>query len=360
MSQSVSQILQDVHDAMKARYITSPTITQDIQQAEVLTQFLRILKERAYNRKTASPAERIQEDIYDIILDNIVLPGRRTLHNLFRRTGRFSQQQGSLFEEDFAAVIQSVMRVANPDDKRRSSIKNINIGSIVGTTEASLLSEVIEEEAKYYTEDLAEEVKKEIDTKRVGFVFGKIDTLVSGVIVNVNGSVDFPSGLLEALSNASFTDKSYRSISYKDGQQISLGDRQITLGNSDPYRAVMGTMRSLGFNKLATQQVFYGGRNIVNGLDNKTPKESSAYVSQHIYHLRYVYELTGAGILYQNYGSELSAGAKFMVYNDPMTLDIVVVPTSKIIQDLLLSQQVGNPYGHISISSAYLKTANKT
>jgi hypothetical protein len=87
----------------------------------------------------------------------------------------------------------------------------------VGTTDASLLSEAVEEEAKYYTEDLAEEVKKEIDAKRVGFVFGKIDTLVSGSIVNVNGSVDFPPGLLEALSNASFTDKSYRSISYKDG-----------------------------------------------------------------------------------------------------------------------------------------------
>lgn len=361
MNKSVSQILQDVHDAMKAKYITSSTIGQDIQQAQELTNFLRILKERAYNRKDSNPTMRVQEDIYDIILDNIVLPGRRTLHNLFRRTGRFSQQQGSLFEEDFAAVIQSVMRTANPDDKRRSSIKNINIGSVVGTTDANLLAQVIEEECKYYAEDLADEVKKEIDTKRVGFVFGKIDTLVQGTIVNLNGEVAFPPGLLEALSNASFTDKSYRSVSYRDGQKIELGDRQITLGNSDPYRAVMGTMRSLGFDRLATQKIYYGGRNIMFGLDNKSPKESSDYVGQHIYHLRYVYELTGAGILYQNYGSELSAGAKFMVYNDPMSMDIVVVPTSKIVQDILLSNNVpGNPYGHISISSAYLKAANKT
>ena len=44
-----------------------------------------------------------------------------------------------------------------------------------------------------------------------GFVLGKIDTYVKGEIVNVNGSIDFPPGVLEALSNATFSDKAYRS-----------------------------------------------------------------------------------------------------------------------------------------------------
>ena len=361
MGQDVSTLLQDVHDAMKAKYITSPIIAQDIQQAQVLTNFLSILKERAYNRRDTSPAERIQEDIYDLILDGIQLPNRRTVHNLFRRTGKFSQQQGAMFEDDFAAVILSVMNLANPDNKRnRSAIKSINIGSVTGTTDSALF-EAVEEEVNYYTESLAEEVKKEMDSKKVGFVFGKIDTLVQGKIVNVNGSVEFPPGVLEALSNASFTDKSYRSISYRDGQKIDLGDRQITLGNSDPYRAVMGSMRALGFDRVAAQYIYYGGRNIVSGKDSNGDKESPSFVGMHIYHLRYMYELTGAGILYHDYGSELSSGAKFMVYNDPMSTDIVVVPTSKIIQDILQSKEAPkNPYGHISISSAYLKAANKT
>lgn len=355
---NVSSILQQVHDSMKQRYINSPAIQKDVQQAQVLSNFLYILKERAFSRRNSNPAERVQEDIYDIILDSIQLPNRRTLHNLFRRTGHFSQQQGAYFEEDFAAVIVAVMDVANPDQKRKTSIKNINIGSITGTTDQAIF-DAVQEEAKYYTEDLAEEVKKEIDSKRVGFVFGKIDTLVNGTIVNMNANVDFPPGLLEALSNASFTDKSYRSATWKDGQKIDLGDRQITLGNSDPYRAVMGSMRALGFDRLATQQVFYGGRNIMAGKDNTPPKETPDYVGKHIYHLRYMYELTGAGILYQNYGSSLVSGAKFMVYNDPMSMDIVVVPTSKIISDILQSNEVPkNPYGHISISSAYLKAAN--
>lgn len=361
MGQDVSQILQSVHDAMKAKYITSPIVKQDAAQAQILTQFLSILKERAFNRKNSNPAERIQEDIYDIILDSIQLPNRRTVHNLFRRTGKFAQQQGVMFEDDFAAVISAVMNIANPDKKRQNYSKSINLGSVTGTTDASALWGAVEEEIRYYTEDLAEEVKKEIDSKKVGFVFGKIDTAVQGTIVNVNGSVEFPPGVLEALSNATFTDKSYRSISYKNGQKIDLGDRQITLGNSDPYRAIMGSMRALGFDHLATQQVFYGGRNIVQGKDNSGRKESPDYVSMHIYHLRYMYELTGAGILYKDYGSQLSGGAKFIVYNDPMSLDIVVVSTSQIIQDILQSTDAPkNPYGHISISSSYLKAANKT
>lgn len=358
---NVSQVLQQVHDTMKQRYINSPAVEKDVQQAKVLSEFLHTLKERAFLRKeNLNPAKKLQEDVYDVILDSIQLPNRRTLHNLFRRTGRFSWQQGALFEQDFAAVIMAVMNVANPDDKRKVSIKNINIGSVTGTTDESLLQKAVEEEIEYYTEDLAEEVQKEINSKKVGFVFGKIDTLVSGTIVNMNANVEFPPGLLEALSQSSFTDKSYRSITWKDGQKIDLGDRQIILGNSDPYRAVMGSMRALGFDRLATQQVFYGGRNIVAGKDNKSPKESPDYVGKHIYHLRYMYELTGAGILYQNYGSSLTSGAKFMVYNDPMSMDIVVVPTSKIISDILQSNEIPkNPYGSISISSAYLKAASK-
>jgi len=44
-----------------------------------------------------------------------------------------------MFEDDFAAVILSVMNIANPDKKRsRDAIKNINIGSVTGTTDLSL------------------------------------------------------------------------------------------------------------------------------------------------------------------------------------------------------------------------------
>ena len=65
----------------------------------------------------------------------------------------------------------------------------------------------------------------------------------------------------------------------------------------------------------------------------------------------------------------MSANAMYAIADNPpakpsspsVILTALVVPTSKIIQDILLSENVPkNPYGHISISSAYLKAANKT
>jgi hypothetical protein len=44
--------------------------------------------------------------------------------------------------------------------------------------------------------------------------------------------------------------------------------------------------------------------------------------------MRYVYELTGAGILYKDYGSDFVSGARFLVYNDPDSENITVVATS--------------------------------
>jgi hypothetical protein len=71
--------------------------------------------------------------------------------------------------------------------------------------------------------------------------------VVHDKIINLNANVTFPNGVLEALSQATFTDKSYRSISWRNKRRIELGDRMITLGNSDPKRAVLGSMRALGF-----------------------------------------------------------------------------------------------------------------
>ena len=76
----------------------------------------------------------------------------------------------------------------------------------------------------------------------------------------------------------------------------------------------------------------------------------------HIYHLRYLYELTGAGILYKDYNDSLAGGAKYFVYNDPTSEELIVVSTASIISQLLQSEDIpDNPYGSIGISKAFLR-----
>lgn len=357
----VQIILHEVHLRMEAQYLSKPKVDKEMGEAFEIESFLTELKDRAWHRKDTPPTVKIQNDMYDIILDNIQLPGRRTLGNLFRRTGRFAQEQGALFEEDFAAVLKSILDVIDPDNiTQKLQLKDINIGSVVGTTDINALSELVDTYSEAYKTEILQETQSTFEKTKMKMVFGKIDTIIDKNLVSLNGEVDIPAKLLAALSHASFTDKSYRSITYKDGEKIDLGDRQIHLGNSNPYRAVLGSMRSLGFSQNIAEHVFYGGRNILSGIDNSPPPESPVEVRLHIYHLRYVYELTGAGILYANYGNSLSQGAKFLVYNDPMSEVIKVVATSKIIYDLLNNKDTfnGNPFQAISISTAYLRAAH--
>lgn len=356
---NVSKILDKVHKRMLAQYNPRGALKKDIEDAKVLSDFLYILKQRAMSRKGSNSFIKLQNDIYDMILDNIELPNHRSVAKLFTRIGEYNKITGQQFEDDLGAVIAAVVNLASND--KHTTFEDFSLGNVAGTTDIDLLSG-IETVTKKYVKNIANLTQEELEKNNPGFVLGKIDTYVKGEIVNVNGSIDFPPGVLEALSNATFSDKAYRSTRWdKELQErVQIGDKEIHLGNSNPFRAVLGTMSSLGFSKSDAQYVFYAGRNIVNGLDNEPPPEEPDFVGQHIYHLRYVYELTGAGILYKDYGSDFVSGARFLVYNDPDSENITVVATSQIISELLNSEKFPkNPYGIIGVSTLSLLQMNK-
>ena len=58
----------------------------------------------------------------------------------------------------------------------------------------------------------------------------------------------------------------------------------ITLGNSNLYRAVAGSLSSLGHDDKTIASAFWAGYNKV--------KQGNIDVANHFYHLRYIYELT--------------------------------------------------------------------
>lgn len=359
-SPNVSEILQSVHTAMITKYAPGEALKAEIQQAQEIQDFLKTLKKRAYERKDSNRAEKLNNDMYDMILDNIVLPNGRTLYNLFRRTSNINKITGQYFEDDLAAVLASVVNLTQ-SKSQRVTYKNFSLGATTGTTDIDLFKEV-QEEIDSFIQDLAKETADEIQKNTPSFVMGKIDTLQKDNLINMNAEFNIPDSLLKALSYASFSDKSYKSIGWDkiNKKQIDLGGKTIHLGNSNPYRAVLGSMASLGFSKTDSQYVFYGGRNIAFGNDTTPPPEDSDFVKLHIYHLRYLYELTGAGILYRDYNDSLAGGAKYFVYNDPNSEELIVVSTASIISQLLQSKDVpDNPYGSIGISKAFLRQQSK-
>jgi len=113
------------------------------------------------------------------------------------------------FEDDLGATIASVVSLANNTKNTRSSYEEYSLGKGSGTTD---LTGITEDEMQNMIKEFPELTAEEIKKHAADYVMGKIDTIVNGEIVNMNGEIEFPEGLLEALSNATFTDKSYKSV----------------------------------------------------------------------------------------------------------------------------------------------------
>lgn len=345
---------------MLKKYSPQGQLQQDIADAQELTEFLQELKKRAYERKINNKAEKVSQDLYDMILDNIVLPNGRTIYNLFTRSHSVNKITGQYFEDDLAAVIASVVNLANPN-KKRVTYKNFSFGSFTGTTDLNLVKEA-DEEINQEVEQILKTTVEEVEKNKPNFVMGKIDTIVNQNIINFNAEIDIPQKLLNALSNATFSDKSYKSKGWDKNlnKEINLGNTTIHLGNSNPYRAILGTLSSLNYSKTDSQYIYYGGKNIAFDNDNDPPKEDPQEVKLHIYHLRYIYELTGAGIIYKDYGTSFKGGAKFLIYNDPKSMEILCVATSQIVSQLIRSTDFpDNPYGSIGISKTAIRNMSK-
>jgi hypothetical protein len=96
----------------------------------------------------------------------------------------------------------------------------------------------------------------------------------------------------------------------------------IHLGNSLPAKAVSGALNYLGYGSEEVDSVLLWGS-----------AGDSEEIKRHIYHLRYIYELTGAGLIDAN--GNPSGLVDFIVYNDPSSDAIYVKSTAEILVDVL-------------------------
>lgn len=97
----------------------------------------------------------------------------------------------------------------------------------------------------------------------------------------------------------------------------------IKLGNSNPYRAVYGSLTSLGYSHSTSTSAYSAAKNLT--------KKKVQNTINHIYHLRYLYELTGAGTKNLN---GLVKESRFLIYNDPTSDNIYVKSTAQILLEI--------------------------
>lgn len=319
---STEYFLNDiVHAAMDARYTAQKS--DDTKQALQLQNFFQMLKAGAQARKEGQP---VTNHVIDTILNNIEEMGLKNF-NKFNVGNLFGRRGGARFEREITNVIQAVYQEVSEDD---FDIKTANIGSQRGNVSFTdwgdeVVQEILEKVGTKTYHVIKADNGETIRQYYLQDVEGKVD--VKGYQINIKANPTAAMlGIYNLLSQATFSAKNYDSMTWDEKCEVfkeQIGHTSIKLGDSNLYRALYGSLSSLNYDDETINSAIFAGMNLI--------EDNNYVVSTHFYHLRFIYELIGAGIQYQghNYG-----GARFLIYNDPHG-NIYVKSTAQIVSDIL-------------------------
>lgn len=128
--------------------------------------------------------------------------------------------------------------------------------------------------------------------------------------------------IIPLLNNASFTVKNYKSSTFE-----SFG---LELGHTNLFRSIVAELNIVFPQNYTNWQrdIFYRGAQIMTKT-NEPPSASVEEVMKHFYHMRFIYELSGLGLIDSATGKPQFV--KYLIYNDPTTSNIYVQDTASII-----------------------------
>lgn len=315
-----------VHKKMESTYNLQAEANKDIATAKKMEQYLRAFKYAGDNfrKDTQKPSFQVgleysaMSQIADQVAQRLGL-GQQQGNSLFRWTHQmgFNQAKAVGADDIFEAELANLLQVAaNEATSGTTSNKNTGV-EMVGNIAANISKEFLQE-FQIQGQGIINKTSKHSDfVSTPTFKSGKVDVKgYSGDFV-VEATINPQwEDFIQTFSNAKMTLKNY-----------SSGKTEVIhLGNTNPSKAILGSLKSLDYGAKEATHIYYhltGGRKKFTG----SPKEG-----HHIIHLRFAYELTGGG-LYDSKNNRLDA-ADFFVYNDPTSGNIWVRSTKAMIAEI--------------------------
>ena len=334
---SVNLFLNNVHQQMQTKYGKLQQI--DVNNANELQMFFQ-------NLKTSSMQQ--YQSGYPITDNeiNIVLEMLYTTHPKMKKLGIFNSKGGASLEYELANVIEVIYNLTT--DITNNDSKFYRVGQNVGTVLQSVVTNGIQDMLNLYDkkfkaflkEDAQRAMKRSGIPRVASLVQGKVD--VQGGFYSINFTpTTYLEKIMILLNNATFSAKNYSSINSK-AEALNEIYPTLKIGKSNPYRAYAGALESLKYNYITIVSSFISA--------NKEREKTA----QHIYHLRFIYELAGTGITNSNGNYEKEV--KYLVYNDPTGSNIYVESVAKIISEILnLQTPIEDPFKGITIKKQYFK-----
>lgn len=285
----------------------------------------------------SSQAQELIDESLAILNANRKGNRRLSGNELFHRAHGTSTSYGGddIFEEELAAALTVI------EQRATGTTQGIRSRLVGGDSTNIKLTEEINKDIEKIMNQYVNGVTKRINNKSADNKQWTKPVARSGK-VDVNGLTTVS---IEAKLNPLW-DELYRlfagcTFSVKNYSSYFTKSLNIHLGNTDYYKALYGVLSDLNYDQNAADAIIYSGLKSYAASNNKS-------VALHFYHLRFVYELTGAG-LYDKDGPV--SGVDFLIYNDPGSDAIFVRSTADLIaQELSKKDVLGSPLGGIAIA----------
>lgn len=361
--QSFAKILNEIHQEMTSK------IEQNIndEKAKKIEEILRKIKKAVkdlenattdstiVNKESKELAQLIKQTFNEQLITHSTLKSPTALFYRAHKSVSSIKGTDDIFQEEFGYLIKAAAKIKGID---------INIETIIGgqsqssTQALNKLSEHMQTEILKITNEALKNQAKRINSMKISpFVeisarAGKTDIFTPNLKVQEDGS-SLISEFLNTISGVNFSLKNYSSFQKDTGKgtQKKLTDINIHLGKSNPYKAITGSLSEILSDPRAQKRVYWRGMTILAGQSQDPDTASEDQVYKHFGHLRFIYQLRGAGLIDESGRHQV---ADFIIWNDPNSENIAVRSTASLIAQYW--EEYSSTFSPISISASKFLT----
>lgn len=347
----VSEFFNEVHKDLVARYNLNQHSESESVKAARMTNFFQKIKDFSKDPdKTDSEAD-FYNQLLDILQKSKVLRNHN-LKTLFSKGKLDNSKSGLQFEKEVAGIM-SILATGRVTKKNLKKMATGNVKAIsteemdkfltdyfkvTGLKDNKAIIEVIDKDLpEGVIASLLELVPKSIqkigeDDQKKESQYKAIFSKISAKIDNERGSIQVTKSwnvsnetrqAIDDILSAKFTSKSYAR-----GQNIGIGSTNIMRVWFSVLSTVNGAQDYLTQSSSLLHAINLMNCNKSQGINRQARWENTAL---HIYHMRFIYELTGLGLK-----GELGdlGSADYLLYNESNNDNIYVYSTKEIISQL--------------------------
>lgn len=309
--------LNEVHKNMINKYKLQQNAFKDKERAEIMTKYLQAFKKIGNGEKSNTLQTELEDEAIIEISKKVGEKLGIKAYSLFKNPHYYYSKEKTKnsqtlwgVDDVFEAELKTFLDVAT--EKAVKNIEDIQISQTVGNLPVNISNEFMQQLDPYFKNKTKMTMKGNEIIFKPEFRSGKTDVESFKGAISTNIQPNWEK-FISTFQGANFTLKNYSSLSKRE---------VIHLGNTNIAKAMLGSLEEIGFPNKSALHIFFHSI-------SSYKKRGGKQTGEHIVHLRFAYELSGAG-LYDQQGNRIDT-ADFFIYNDPSSNNIYVRSTKEMI-----------------------------